>query len=582
MQIGLVGSGPAMAAVEASISDLDVSTVSLSPADLDDGADPEDRPPVGVVVQPAGHSAFVAASDAFVRWVAIEIGGIGGIALDALDASVSTYSTDSGCYRCLSTRVAAGVDGSEGSDNARGDRSAVRFAGAVAGRHLVALLTGDREGGWVTEIDGPERSFLPVPGCDCEKTQRSDLLDLDADGAGDRPLDDAISRAERAVDARVGLLGEVGERESFPVPYYITTTRDTTGFSDAHAAEYAAGADIDWDRAYMKALGEGLERYAAGVYRESTFTRAPASNRTTAVSPARFVRPDASNSFEKPDPETPIRWIPGRDLATGDRVSLPAEFVMYPPPERRYKPAITTGLGLGNTPVEAILSGLYEVIERDATMIGWYSTTEPVGLNVSDDRFGDLRKRARAESLDVTAILSTQDIDVPVVSVAVHRDSGEWPAFAMGSGASLDPIEAAVSALSEALQNWMELRAMGKTKAANQGAAIGEYASFPPAAQRFVDVDTSVSADSIGAPSLDGMAELTAVVERLDAVGLDAYAARTTTRDVEALGFEAARAIVPAAQPLFTGEPFFGDRARSVPESMGFEPRLDGPYHPYP
>lgn len=582
MQIGLIGGGPAMAAVEAAIGDLDVSTVSLSSEALTESTDAADVPPVGVIVQPAGHRSFLAGSDAFVRWVAVEVGGIGGIAFDALDASVSTYTAKSGCYRCLSARVAAATEGTAGSGNARGDRSAVRFAGAVAGRNLVALLTGDRDGGRVTEIDGPDRLFLPVPGCACSQSDDRDRFALDEDENSVRTLDDSIARAERAVDTRVGLLGEVGERESFPVPYYITTTRDTTGFSDARAAEYAAGADLDWDRAYMKALGEGLERYAAGVYRKLAFTRAPVSNRSNAVSPARFVRPDSRDSFETPNPETPIRWVPGTDLASGDRVSLPAEFVVYPPPERRYKPAITTGLGLGNTAAEAILSGLYEVIERDATMIGWYSTADPVGLAVSDDRFAELRKRARAESLEVTALLSTQDIDVPVVSVAVHRDGGEWPAFAMGSGASLDPNEAAVSALSEALQNWMELRAMGNAEAAKQGAAIGEYASFPPAAQHFVDVDTTVPADSIGEASLDGTAELTAVVERLGAVGLDAYAARTTTRDVEALGFEAARAIVPTAQPLFTGEPFFGDRARSVPESMGFEPRLDGPYHPYP
>ena len=32
----------------------------------------------------------------------------------------------------------------------------------------------------------------------------------------------------------------------------------------------------------------------------------------------------------------------------------------------------------------------------------------------------------------------------------------------------------------------------------------------------------------------------------------------------------AVRAVVPEAQPLFTGEPYFGERAREVPKSMGF------------
>jgi ribosomal protein S12 methylthiotransferase accessory factor len=48
------------------------------------------------------------------------------------------------------------------------------------------------------------------------------------------------------------------------------------------------------------------------------------------------------------------------------------------------------------------------------------------------------------------------------------------------------------------------------------------------------------------------------------------------------MGFEAVRVLVPGAQPLFTGEPYFGERARTVPEALGFEPRLDRPIHPFP
>jgi len=362
------------------------------------------------------------------------------------------------------------------------------------------------------------------------------------------------------------------------VPYYIASVADTTGFSGARAAEFAAGVDGDWDRAYMKALGEALERYSAGVYRRGDLDGGSERTRANPVSPRRFVRPE---DFETPDPEQRIKWIEGVDLLGDDTVSLPAEFVCFPPPNRRYRPAITTGLGLGNSTVEAVLSGLYEVIERDATMLAWYSTFESLGLSVDDAAFAELEARAGAESLAVTPLLVTQDVDVPVVAVAVHRDD-EWPQFAVGSAADLDPTAAARSALAEALQNWMELRALGPEEAAEQGGAIGEYADFPEAARAFVDPDSRIPADSLGTPELTGANELDAVVDRLAAVDLAAYAARLTTRDVEELGFEAVRAVVPAAQPLFTGEPFFGERAESVPESLGFEPQLDREYHPYP
>ncbi|WP_253738625.1 YcaO-like family protein [Halohasta salina] len=568
MEIGLVGSGPAAAALRAACEDVDCSIRELEPTAIS----ASDTPAVGAVVAPSGAGVFETATDAFDRWVAVEIGGIGGHPQPSVDATVSLYGPDAGCFRCLRQRVAAS-DGTAGGEPS-GSRSTVRLAGAVAGSELIGLLSGDRAAGRIVELPWQERTFLPVPGCECESTEAG-AFELAHRSVG---VEDALSRAERAVDDRVGLITEVGERESFPVPYYIAATADTTGFSDVRAAEFAAGVDPDWDRAYMKALGEALERYAAGVYRRGDLDGGSVRTRSRPVPPSRFVRPDDA---ETPDPEQRIEWVDGVDLRTEERVSLPAEFVQFPPPTRRYRPPITTGLGLGNSTVEATLSGLYEVIERDATMLAWYSTFEPLGLAVDDPAVDELRKRARAESLSVTPLLVTQDVDVPVVAVAVHRD-GEWPRFAVGSAADLDPNAAVRSALAEALQNWMELRALGPEAAADESGAIGEYADFPDVAREFVDAADRIPASSLGKPSLTGREELEAVVDRVDDVGLASYAARLTTRDVEGLGFEAIRVVIPAAQPLFTGDPYFGERAESVPQSLGFEPRLDRPFHPYP
>ncbi|MEF8781382.1 MAG: YcaO-like family protein, partial [Haloferacaceae archaeon] len=452
-------------------------------------------------------------------------------------------------------------------------------------------------------VDATDRRVdLPAPSDregERESEENSEEGDDDPESEERPSLEGALERAQRAVDERVGILSQVGERESFPIPYYVAATADTTGFSDARAAEFAGGADPDWDRAFMKALGEGLERYCAGVYRADGFERAPAASlrgqqEGRVVGPEEFVTPD--DYGDGGDPERSRPWVRGTRLReagdAGESAWLPAESVFYPPVERRFAPAITTGLGLGNTATEAVLSGLYEVIERDATMLAWYSTFEPLKLEF-DGELTDLRKRARAESLTATVLLVTQDVDVPVVAAAVHRDpsefpdpvaedADEWPAFATGSGASLDPVAAARSALAEALQNWTELRAMGPANAEEQGGAIGRYAGFPGEARAFVDAAASVPAATLGEPERSGRAELDAVLERIETVELEAYAARTTTRDVAGLGFEGARVVVPGAQPLFTGDPFFGDRARTVPGTMGFEPHLDREYHPFP
>ncbi|MEF8855875.1 MAG: YcaO-like family protein [Haloplanus sp.] len=560
MQIGIAGSGPAAESVRAALDDIDATATAATPDGL--GAYP-----LGVVIAPAGAPAFEAADAATRRWIAVEIGGLGGRALD-LDATVTIFDDGVG-YRDLRERVASAVE-ADGDGDPTGSRSTVRLAGAIAGHRAVALLSGAESGGTVIEVPGGERRVLPVPDerdWTLRRTHR------------DASLDDALDRAERAVDDRVGLLTQVGERESFPAPYYLAATADTTVFSDAQAVPFTAGVDDDWDRAFMKALGEGLERYCAGIYRREEFVEAAPSADEVAgrrpISPVAFVGVDDAA-------DEPIRWVPGEELATGDAVSLPAEFVHYPPPVERHRPAITTGLGLGNSGVEALLSGLYEVIERDATMLGWYSTYEPLGLSVDDEGFDALVARARAERLTVTPLLLTADVDVPVVAVAVHRE-GSWPRFAVGSGADLDAAAAAQSALAEALQNWMELRAMGLEEARGEEGAIGHYADFPAAASSFVDVGGDVPAASVGPDSVPtGTAALDAVVDRVAEAGLDAYAARVTTADVATLGFEAVRVLVPTAQPLFVDEPYFGERAETVPRELGYEPRLDRAFHPYP
>jgi ribosomal protein S12 methylthiotransferase accessory factor len=421
------------------------------------------------------------------------------------------------------------------------------------------------------ELPYTERRFLPVPGCRCDGDRQWTLR-------GETPTyeREALARAEGGLDERVGVVREVGEAESFPVPFDLATATSTARFSDATAGQQAAGVADDWNTAFMKALGESYERYAAGVYRTEAMVSGTAEGVDEPVAPSAFVRPEnETDGGER-------HWVPAEHLGTGTRHHLPAETVVYPPPSRDVRPPVTTGLGLGSSERDALLSGLYEVVERDAAMLSWYSTYEPLGLRVeSVPEFDGLRRRARSEDLTVTALLLTQDVDVPVVAVAVERD--EWPALALGSDAGLDPAEAAVGAIEEALQNWMELRGMGPDEAADAEGAIGHYAARPDDVGSFTTPETTVPLSSVGPEREPAPGEeLAELVDRVTAAGLDPYATRLTTRDVERIGFEAVRVVAPSAQPLFFGEPFFGARAERVPADLGFEARQDRAHHPFP
>ncbi|GAD51389.1 hypothetical protein MBEHAL_0149 [Halarchaeum acidiphilum MH1-52-1] len=563
------------AAADAAIAALD--DAELDPAD--GGLDAVPDADVAVVVGLAGSDGFGTANARARRgdtpWIAVEIGGVGAHPVESVDAAVSAFAseTGSGCFACLERRVAAGDPATTAEPSAA--RSNVRYAGALAGKRALDLLDDPSVAGTAVEVPHAERAFAPAPFCDCDPFERDG--DPGRESA-DATLDDAVAKAERAVDDRVGLVTEVGERETYPAPYYLATTCDTTALGGADSRGLAAGVGLDWDAAFVKAVGEGLERYCAAVYRDADFDLVKPTH-PDALAPDAFVRPADAPAVSRDDG---LRVVPGVHLGTREEALLPAEFVHFPPPEETHRPALTTGLGLGNDPVEALRSGLYETIERDATMLAWYSTFDPLELDVADEAYDTLARRAGAEGLAVTALLCTQDVDVPVVAVAVHRE-GEWPRFALGSAASLDATDAARGALCEAIQNWIELRDMGRDRARDEQGAIGAYADLPREARDFIDADAAVALADTGPDAVpDGPAELDAVLDRLADAGLDAYASDLTTRDVAHLGFRAVRVLVPDAQPLFFGDAYFGARARDVPERLGFETRLDRRHHPFP
>lgn len=567
--VAVVGEGPAAEAIRAALGDVDVEMRTGEVSSIADAT-------LGVVVGLSGGGLLPRANrtavEGDVRWVGVEVGGLGEAPTGGA-GSVGAFSPDGPCYDCLRLRTDRTAEESVSEPTAT--RSAVRYAGALAGRLAVEWLGGADRAGRVVELPDTQRGLLPAPQCPSCAGDHAWHVEQ---AFRETDIEAVAERAERSVDDRLGPVIAVGERESYPTPYYLARFLPSPHGDGGEATTQAAGVHADWDVAYVKALGEAMERHSAGAYDEEWFLEAPAEALPTAVPHDAFVLPDEATI---PEPTTPIQWVPGWNLRTESEAHLPADRTVFPPSGDAVGDPITTGLGLGSSLTEALVSGLTEVLERDATMCAWYSTFDPVGLTVDDQTYRTLVRRARSEDLSVRTSLVTTDVDLPVVAATVQRE--EWPRFAAGSAAGLDAEAAAVSALAEALQNWMELRALGRERASEAGAAVARYADDPGPVSELTEVEPSLPASQVGPdPVPTGEAALDALLERCEAAGLDPYAARLTARDVESLGFEAVRVLVPSAQPLFVGTPTFGDRARTVPRDLGYEPRLERPFHPFP
>ena len=582
MKIGLIGDGATSTSIEfalqqSEISVTPVSIESVSKSKLNEFS-------IVLVVDHVGSPLFEKVNDDITTsWIAIELGGLGGYSIPPVLGSISLFSPATACYSCLRNRVKSNLSTSEESnpkciipispsfESLIGSLSAY-LVNSVSNFDMIHSHVFELSDLSIEHISGgnspiTHRLLLPLPTCSSNHHSPSTHI-----------LGTTMERAEYAIDERIGFINTISEAESFPAPYYLANLCDTTSFAAQSVRKQSAGVAIDWDQAFIKTIGEALERYSSGVYDADSFPSGPASSFKNSIPPSSFVQP-TPDLYE----DESIDWISGINLHSNETVLLPAEFAVFPHSSEHYKPAITTGLAIGNSLIEAQLSGLYEVIERDATMLSWYSNRPPSTFSPDDPEFDLLSQMANSKGLDSTVLLVTQDINIPVVTVAVHRSS-KWPKFAVGSCANINPNRAAIGALSEALQNWMELRSMGPDTANNQSSAIGTYSNFPKEAQSFIEHSEPSPSNDLSIPTFSTQTEeLSFLLTHLHGLDLSSYSIQLTPPDIATIGFEAVRILIPEAQPLFFETPFFGSRARTVPASLGnFRSRLDRPHDPYP
>jgi ribosomal protein S12 methylthiotransferase accessory factor len=323
-------------------------------------------------------------------------------------------------------------------------------------------------------------------------------------------------------------------------------------------------------------VGEAAERYSAGLVAEERLVFASAAELgPDALAPERIrlFRDEqlGDSGFVQLDRTTQVRWTPGVELPGGSPVWLPAQLVYLGGlPDRPPEPMITiptsNGLACGATRDAAVLSGLLELVERDAFSIVWANRLALPRLTWDGDpvleAFEDLR--LVPSGLDYAAIDLSPLLEVPVVLAVVSTPSGFPGPTTLGAAAAPTPGAAARRALAEAFAAYAAARAFTRAQPdrvlAPDGADIetfddrvrfyadparrGHVAFLASATERrrLRDVRPLTSATP---------AELTAeLCERLAACGARAYAADVTAPDVGAAGLHVVRVMSPELCPL--------------------------------
>jgi YcaO-like protein with predicted kinase domain len=267
----------------------------------------------------------------------------------------------------------------------------------------------------------------------------------------------------------------------------ITRIAELTGLDTIGIPVYAAirplglslstqqGKGLTPQAARVSALMEALETWSAERVagpdgargdRGRTIVRGSfARLRDRAVDVRRLARPRG-----RFDPHATLRWVEGRDLATDTPVLVPLDSVTLDttftrPPRFDIS---SNGLASGNVLVEAIVHGLYEVIERDAEAAWRRSGADRrIVLDTIDDpACRALIERIAAAGARVFVWDLASDTGIAVIGCAIMEDPREpaWRTlgFYQGFGAHLLPEVALARAITEAAQTRLTYIAGGR------------------------------------------------------------------------------------------------------------------------
>lgn len=391
------------------------------------------------------------------------------------------------------------------------------------------------------------------------------------------PRNAGLRRAVDAlVDERFGVIKMVMESPHEPGEpaffEFVAEVSATAKWLSRKPFGYGGGASVSRDLAVAKAVGEAIERYCAAIYDLDALPLTSARDASfPCVEPDRFalfsraqheagIRP-----FVPFEEDTPVRWTEAVRVLDGTRMFVPAASVFLPyydeGGEEIVIPPVSTGLASGIDPVSASVSGLLEVIERDAFCRCWYGMRSPPRIDRErlPERIVEIIGRFERCGYSVGLFDIRSDLDIPVVLAIATGEHRDAPALSIAASASMAPLRAATKALEELAMTLRYQRELKLSRHPGFGLAGDRHLSFwndrdrrGDAAFLWASSDTIDISDPVRPRT--PQEELAWLARRLDEHGFDAFICDITSADVAEAGMAVARAVVPGLQPLLFGE----------------------------
>lgn len=406
-----------------------------------------------------------------------------------------------------------------------------------------------------------------------------------------------------------GLVRTVGELPAAGLPREFRIWKAESGLPGPDEPDLRGGGRAwdDPDLARFIAIAEAAERYSGlDVLGEPRIDVPYSKLDGECLEPWRFPRctPDEYAHPGSPvvpfDPEASIRWSRGIDPVTRRPVWIPAVMACYGMtdlrPAERFSPRISTGYAVHTDPIEAVVRGLLESIERDANALVWLQRLPlpPISPAALDARTTALVEWCRLRFLDVHLFDATTDLGVPVAYCLIAAEYDRRAHRMVGAAADRTLADAAGKALAEALGTPMFIHHIAEKDAPGDFAAMARagdttrYMGRAEHAEAFAFLLDGLASRAMSSrPPLpaDPRETLDMLLERLGGAGMRPVIVDRTTTELADVGLTAVNAVVADLQPMplhplarFSAHP----RLYEAPVRMGYAARLEHELNPWP
>ena len=253
--------------------------------------------------------------------------------------------------------------------------------------------------------------------------------------------------------AGVTRIADITDLDRIGIPIY-TAIRPT---AEEGAVSIYGGKGITKEHSKASAMMEAFERYSA-ERQDSDETLISKIGEIEGD----FINPESLNlskDFKKDKLKSmDLEWSLAKDIISNEDYYIPTNAIYHP-----YKYPIslfksnTNGLASGNILEEAVLHGIFEVIERDAWSIFELTHKNYAQIDtgsIESDVINQTINKFESNGIKIKLMNFTADIDIPTIAASaddtVTKDAG---LLTLGMGTHLDPEVAILRALTEVAQS---------------------------------------------------------------------------------------------------------------------------------